>query len=179
MKPLSILLVASAFIFSGCVSPYAPYGLFGGYSDTELAPDFYRIVFHGNNHTTRERTEDMTLLRASEITLKNGFAYFAILQQQNGDEGIMINQPGYAQTFVRGTGMSQGVANFGSYGASYSGTSSSQALATTTFTPPSQAFISYPVTCITVKAFKTMPNNIYTFNASFLVSTLKNKYHVR
>jgi hypothetical protein len=176
---LAIISAITAFLLAGCVSPYAPYGPFGGYSDTELAPDFYRIVFHGNNHTTRERTEDMTLLRASELTLKEGFAYFAILQQQNGDEGLVLNQPGYAQTFARGTGMSQGVANFGSYGATYSGTSSAQAQATTTFMPPSQLFISYPVTCIMVKAFRTKPNNINTFDAAFLVRTLKPKYGIR
>ncbi len=178
ITPLTVLAL-TCLLMTGCILPYAPYGPFGGYTDTELAPDLYRVVFHGNNHTSRERTEDMTLLRASELTLNEGFSYFAILQAQNGDEGLTINQPGYAQTYAQGTGMSQGVASFGSYGATYSGSSMAQAQATTFYRPPSQIFISYPVTCITVKAFKTKPNKIFTFDAAFLVRTLKPKYGIK
>jgi hypothetical protein len=54
----------------------------GGYSDTALAPDVYKISFGGNGYTTQERATDFAVLRAAELTLSHGYRYFGIINQK-------------------------------------------------------------------------------------------------
>jgi hypothetical protein len=99
MKPINLILALSAMLaLSGCVTPYQPDGLLGGYSDIQLAPDVFRVIVHGDNITTTERTEDFALLRASELTLQHGFSYFAIINEQNDASVHSVTEPGHADT---------------------------------------------------------------------------------
>lgn len=59
--------------------PYRPYsagGVHGGYSEQRLGPDQYRVRFHGNSMTSRERVEGYMLYRAAELTLQSGNDWF-------------------------------------------------------------------------------------------------------
>jgi hypothetical protein len=63
----------------------------GGYSETRLAPDIARIVFLGNTSTSKERAQDLAMLRAADLSLQAGFHYLEVLneldeQQSNGSE---------------------------------------------------------------------------------------------
>lgn len=72
---------------SACVSP-TPYqpnikgsATSGGYSETRIEPDRWRVDFAGNSMTTRERVEGYLLFRAAELTLQNGFDWFSIVDR--------------------------------------------------------------------------------------------------
>ncbi len=79
-----LLLFASGFslwFLSGCATSYQQKGFTGGYSETQLAPDVFRVNFQGNGYTSSERAQDFALLRAAELSLERGFRYFALLDE--------------------------------------------------------------------------------------------------
>ena len=57
--------VALMLGLTGCATEYHRSGLTGGFSETRLAPDLYRVYFAGNGFSTDERTQDFALLRAA------------------------------------------------------------------------------------------------------------------
>lgn len=77
-----------AVTLAGCATtpptPYQPFvaygstGVHGGFSDQKLAPDRYRVRFHGNSMTSRDRVEGYMLYRAAELTVQNGFDWFVV-----------------------------------------------------------------------------------------------------
>jgi len=52
----------------------------GGYTDTPLAENVYRVEFSPNGFTSKEDTEDFTLLRAAELTIEKGFEVFQVVE---------------------------------------------------------------------------------------------------
>ena len=120
-------LVAVA-ILNGCATPYTNNGLTGGYSDTQLAPDAFRITFSGNGFTASERAQDFALLHAADVTLGHGFHYFAIVNSASGGSTSSISLPGssYTRTTVTGYG------------------NTAQASSYTTYTPPTDIPIFKP-----------------------------------
>lgn len=92
MKSRIIVILVGVFIVSGCATirslavgtPYQPYNsVTGGYSETKLAPDVVRVVLRGNSSTSKERAQDIALLRAAELSLLAGFPYFTVLKEEN------------------------------------------------------------------------------------------------
>ena len=77
----SIVLALSA-----CATAYQPQGLTGGFSDTQLDTNIFRVSFDGNGYTNAQRAEEMALLRSAEITLKNGFTHFIIIDGRSTSE---------------------------------------------------------------------------------------------
>jgi hypothetical protein len=53
-------------------------GLLGGFKETEVAPNQYRIEVVGNANTPRERLEKIAATRAAEIGTENRLGYFRI-----------------------------------------------------------------------------------------------------
>ena len=81
MKNLFSLTIALIFLVS-CATTYEK-----GYSETRIDDNSYRINFDGNKNTTTTRAMDLALLRASELTLDNGYKYFIVVDdKQNTDE---------------------------------------------------------------------------------------------
>jgi hypothetical protein len=87
---LAIGAIAIAVSIGACTTtptPYQPYraesagGIHGGYSDQSLAPNRYRVRFHGNELTSRERVETYLLYRAAELTVANGYDWFSIVDR--------------------------------------------------------------------------------------------------
>jgi len=74
---LSIALVVSV---AGCTS-YQAQGLSGGFSETQLDTNVWEVSFRGNGYTSKERVRDFGLLRASELTLQNGYSYFLVMNE--------------------------------------------------------------------------------------------------
>lgn len=68
-------------------TPYQPYraesagGIHGGYSEQQLGNNRFRVRFHGNELTSRERVETYLLYRAAELTLANGYDWFSIAER--------------------------------------------------------------------------------------------------
>jgi hypothetical protein len=88
----SILLIL-ALVLNGCATP-TPYqpdnqGVWatpplGGYTDEKIDDRLYWVEFLPNGFTSKEATEDYTLLRAAELTLEKGCDRFEILEWQKG-----------------------------------------------------------------------------------------------
>jgi len=94
-------LALSLAALTGCMTatPYQPYipeggpGTHGGYSEQMIAPDRYRVVFHGNELASRERVEGYLLYHAAELTVSNGFDWFKMEQR-----GLERDSHTYAET---------------------------------------------------------------------------------
>lgn len=75
-KVISIFLFVS--ILTGCAT-YTKDGAFGGFRETPLSQDTYRIHASGNALTSRSRTNAIALVRAAELAKENGFERFIIM----------------------------------------------------------------------------------------------------
>lgn len=75
------IVIAFLFIISiyACTPTYSTKGIYGGYSDTQLSDNMFRISYYGNGYTSYEYVDDMALLRSADLALHNGFSYFAII----------------------------------------------------------------------------------------------------
>lgn len=86
-KLLSATALASALLIAGCATtgstPYQPVSASnpsaGGFSDQQIAADQFRVSFAGNHFTSRETVESYLLYRAAELTLQQGYDWFAIV----------------------------------------------------------------------------------------------------
>jgi len=83
MKRLSLAILA-AVVVSACAhpTPYQPYVpnaaiTSGGFSETRIARDRFRVTFAGNSLTSRDTVERYLLYRAAEVTVQNGYDWFA------------------------------------------------------------------------------------------------------
>jgi len=54
----------------------------GGYSQQLIAPNHYRVRFHGNSLTSRETVEAYLLYRAAELTVEQGGDWFTMLDRE-------------------------------------------------------------------------------------------------
>lgn len=91
--------LALAAGLSACVSP-TPYqpavkgGLTaGGYSESRIEPNRWRVNFAGNTMTSRETVEGYLLFRAAELTLQNGDDWFSIVDRQTDAKSRTYVQP--------------------------------------------------------------------------------------
>ena len=179
MKYAPLVLVATvSLIILSCATPYQSQSFLGGFSETALAPNVFRVVFHGNAYTSVERAQDFALLRASELTLEHGFTCFAVIDERSSTTAHSFTTSGKAHTTAQGTGSSYGNVYLNPSGGTYSGTSTVNINATTTYTPP-QTYVFYkPETGILIRAFQEKQDGIFTFDAGFLQQSLKQKYRI-
>ena len=81
MKKLFICL--SAFLLFSCATGYQSMSFRGGFEETQLDDNVFKVSFKGNQYTSKERASDFNLLRCSEISLQHNFKYFVI--KENAD----------------------------------------------------------------------------------------------
>jgi hypothetical protein len=70
---------ALALVLSACATAYQSEGITGGYSDSQVAPDTWRVMYAGNGYTTAETVQTFWLYHAAELTLAKGYDGFRIL----------------------------------------------------------------------------------------------------
>jgi hypothetical protein len=180
MKTTKEILIAAVLLsVLGCATAYQPESFTGGFTGVALAPDVFRVTFRGNAGTSPERAQDFALLRACELTLQNGFTYFAIIDQTNTIRTSSFTTPGYADTTASATGTTTGNIYLNPLGGSYTGTSTTNANATTTYTPAQTYTFYKPQTGLLVRAFHSKPEGIFTFDAAFLQQSLKQQYRIK
>lgn len=155
-------IAALSFVLTACATTYQSSGFTGGFTDTQLAPDLFRVSFSGNAFTSPERVQDFALLRAAELCISNGFKYFAVVDTADQSRTETYVTPSTAQT----TGTATAYGN----SATYSGT--------TTVTPGQVYSFYKPGIGLMVRGFSQKPEDIYSFEADFLVRTLKAKYEI-
>lgn len=79
---LALLALLPLIALSGCATAYQKEGIFSnGYSDFRVTQDTFVISFKANEYTSPEKVMEFSLRRASELTLNNGYRYFAILEE--------------------------------------------------------------------------------------------------
>ena len=111
----TIALGLVALVFAGCAIdynyqafdctprmgvhwPFPGWNCRGGYSEVAIAPDMYQVRFEGA--MTQPQTEDLTLLRCSELTLEKGYSHFVVIEAKDLTE----TKSGYsAGTYSPGT----------------------------------------------------------------------------
>ena len=78
---------AAAAAMTSCATP-TPYQpnvagqrVSGGYSEERLGEARYRVDFAGNSLTSRDRVEGYLLYRAAELTLRDGYDWFLIVDR--------------------------------------------------------------------------------------------------
>lgn len=151
-------------MLTGCATSYQAKSFSGGFSETQLDKNVFRVSFKGNGYTGSERAEDFALLRSAELTLQNGFTHFAIVDgRQSNDYGV-ITTP--TQSYTTGSVTSYGNTAYGS--------------ARTTTTGGQSFIIKKPSSTNTIVCFNGKPENgMFTYDAQFLYQSLARKYQIQ
>ena len=164
MNISSSLLVAFTILTAGCTTPYQKTGATGGYSETRLQENVFTVNFQGNGYTRRERSQDFAMLRCADITLDNGFKFFAIADSSADEQTMMYHSGGSSQTY--GTMNTVGSTSYGSFN-TYSSPGYS--------VPIRKPRVSYTIFC-----FKEKPaDRAMIFDAEFLAHSIRDKYKMK
>ena len=155
-----IFRIGLVVIVAACATPYQHTSFRGGYSETQLAPDVFRVYFRGNGYTSMERAQDFTLLRAAEVAQQSGYSYFAVVDKSSSTDVSTYTTQG--QSHSSGSGQISGNTM------TYSGN--------TTYYPGETYIVHKPRTGLMIKCFNEKPEGIFTFDAGFLERSLKQKY---
>ncbi len=179
MKSSIHLVMYVSLSLLGCATPYHSNSLLGGYTETQLAPDVFRVGFQGNGYTSPERAQDFALLRAAELAQQNGFRYFVVIDERSSTEVQSFTTPSQTQTSTYGSGTSHGNIYMNPFGATYSGTSYTYLSSRTTHTPGQTHTFYKPRTGLLIQGFHSKPENIYTFDAEYLQQSVKQRYRIK
>lgn len=159
-------LAALVLALTGCMTAYQPDGLTGGYTEVQLSENVWRVSFKGNGYTSRERAVDMALLRSADLTIQQGYNYFAFSESNNRTDTVGVGTTP-TTSYTTGSAYRSGNNVYGS--------------ATTTTTGGQAIFISTPTANNTVVMFKNKPENVsgMVYSASFICNSLGKKYDVQ
>lgn len=80
-------------MLGGCATAYKPEGHGGGFTDTKFGPNLFAVTVRANGFTSAERAAEIALLRSSELTLKNGFTHFIIVEKSQGASTSSFTMP--------------------------------------------------------------------------------------
>lgn len=159
---LGALLVCFGSL-AGCATSYQPHGLSGGFSETQLDQNVFRVSFAGNGYTSGERAADFALLRSAELTLRHGFTHFAIV-----DGRSFATTSTYVTPVQSYTTMNVNTIGNTAYGTAH----------TTTYGGQAYTFIK-PSATDTIVAFNGKPDiPAMVYNARFICDSLGAKYAV-
>ena len=83
MKKLYLLF--ALIMLTGCpgATGYNPVGFTGGFSETQIAKNRYKILYRANAFVGSETVENRAMLRAADFTMELGKDLFAIIQESN------------------------------------------------------------------------------------------------
>lgn len=156
-----IIMVVILLFSTGCATGYHRQGWTGGYNESQLQEDTFRVSFKGNAFVDKETVQDYLLLRCAEITIDHGFDYFVILGEENSTAVSNHTTP----THVSAQSTSHGNANY------------SQTKGNATITGGDTQYLSKPKSNCIIKCFKgkkpdDLPN---AFTAYQLIGYLKEK----
>lgn len=88
-KTFSIVILSFLVLslFTSCATPYQSGGMMGGYSESQLNNDTYKVSFTGNAYTSLNKVQNYLLYRCAQLTLGKGYKYFVILTENVDDTG--------------------------------------------------------------------------------------------
>lgn len=159
-------LASLVLALTGCMTPYTSDGLLGGYSEVQLSENVWRVSFQGNGYTSRERAVDMAMLRSADLTIQQGYNYFAFSDSKSRTDTVGVGTTP-TTSYTTGSAYRSGNNVYGS--------------ATTTTTGGQAIFISTPTANNTVVMFKNKPENVsgMVYSATFICNSLGKKYEVQ
>ncbi len=169
------LLTALSLVFLlGCATPYESSGFNGGFSETQISKNMFKVYFEGNSNTKTERASDFIMLRSAELTLREGYKYFSVKNKKEIIEKDSFTTP----LKVRATSNSnmQGISTFGSGFGSYS--SSSQNSSSVKITGGRTYKFQKPKNSQTITCYKNKPKGVFSYDAVFLNKSLQTKYEL-
>ncbi|MHC1481680.1 CC0125/CC1285 family lipoprotein [Frateuria aurantia] len=134
---------------AGCATAYHPMGYTGGFSETVLAPDTFKIRFAGNAFTSSEKVSDFALLRAAEKSQELGCNYFGVMSEADGAsvEAVTLSSLGWGRHGAWGFSNSMPVVK--------------------------------PDTALLVKCTREQPPGADLFDAHFIAQSIRAKYDFR
>lgn len=75
-------LILSLVALTSCATLYQKEGFFtNGYSDSRAGQNTFVVTFRANEHTPEAKVKKYAMRRAAEVALKNGYRYFAIIDE--------------------------------------------------------------------------------------------------
>jgi hypothetical protein len=108
--------VLAALALAACTTPtvFAPMQRADGpgFSETRIEADRWRITFRGGSDAGPDRVSDLTLLRAAQLTLQQGFDWFRITQrfgEAQPPRGPFLSVGGGTSSYGWGGGSAVGV----------------------------------------------------------------------
>ena len=131
-----------------------------GYSDTQVSERAYRVSYAGYGIPESE-CADYALLRASEITRKNGHRYFRLLDEKQSSHSETLAVPGSTHTTAT-------VSKFGK----------SSMVNASSYSTGFMASVNYPVSTIMIEILKENDNAAGTLDAEIIWKSLGEKYSV-
>lgn len=159
---LKLLVFLITILLINCATPYRQKGLMGGFSETQVTENSFRVHFRGNGYTDRERAIDYCLLRCAELAIENGYNYFIIVDEYYGEKKSLITTPSSSQTTATGN----------IYGKTFSGT------ANTTTKSGQTTVVVKPKTENQIVCFVEEPAyDGIIYSAEFVKSSIRGKYH--
>ncbi len=105
------LLLAACTLLAACAAlptPYQPLGEVGGYEETRLAPDIFRVSFQGNAETREVDVIDFAFLRCAQLTRAAGYTHFVVLQQAATGQINAVPRAGFGLGYQMGLGYGPG-----------------------------------------------------------------------
>ena len=156
-KMVAIVLLSTLILMEGCATSYQPKGLTGGFADRQISEDTFTITFQGNGFTSQDRSNELALVRAADVTIEHGFSYFEGLDMKAGMNTSYLEHPGSASTYGHFSGKSY-----------YS---------STVYNPPTVTAINRPETAIMIKCYVNDPGPPHkTFDARKIKEAGAKKY---
>lgn len=162
MKKLSLLFLTFALL-QGCATSYHKSNFNGGYSETQLSENIFRVSFSGNDYTGGERVADFVLLRSAELALQNGYAFFAVIDEKDVSSSYTYTTPITSNT-------SASVYGYGKY---------ANGNATTTTYGGQTYNITSPGLVNTILCFKEKPKDAFSYDAKFIFKNISAKYGIK
>ncbi len=91
MRIITILLFS--LVFFSCATSYTEDGFLtrGGFKEEKISNNAYEVGFYVNGYTSEEKANRYLLYRCAELTAKNGFKYFEIINQRFGYDKTKLN----------------------------------------------------------------------------------------
>lgn len=162
MKAYKPLITILAVILIGCSTPYKQSSATGGFSETQLDENVYKVRFRGNGYTSGEKAEELALLRSADLTMRKGYKYF-VLNDSYSDAKITSISTTPVTSYSNGSANAVGNTVYGS---------------STTTSYGGQARVhTKPSTTNTIVMFHEKPDGVgLVYSAEFLCKSLARKY---
>ena len=79
---ISKFFMVAMVALSSCATHFQKEGFFtNGYSDMRSGQDVFVVTFRANEHTPARKVKKYAFRRAAQVTLKNGYQYFRVIDE--------------------------------------------------------------------------------------------------